>query len=311
MTTVLAVLCLLLGLALLAVAIGAGRALARTRAELERTRAQVTRLEADLDTALRPSPAASTAERAVRAVVGTAARVRRHGVTGVLAMSLDELTAWALEQRPDILEVAAPDGTVTLLFSDIEDSTALNHRLGDRAWVKVLEAHDALVRGAIERRRGQVVKTAGDGFMVAFRDPTSAALAARAIQRSLTRSLDPRLRLTPVRVRIGVHTGTVISRDGDYFGRNVALAARVAALAGGGEVLVSDPVATAVRGHRKLVLEPAGDVALKGLPGSHRVWRLLPEARPPRELPASAERPESLEAPGPADPQRASSTDEP
>lgn len=306
--TLLAALALVVSLVLAAVTLGLLRALARTRAELADAQARIHRLEADLDTALRPSPAASTAERAVRAVVGTAARVRRHGVTGLLAMSLEELTAWALEQRPDILEVAAPDGTVTLLFSDIEDSTALNHRLGDRTWVKVLEAHDALVRGAIERRRGQVVKTAGDGFMVAFRDPTSAALAARAIQRSLTRSLDPRLRLTPVRVRIGVHTGTVISRDGDYFGRNVALAARVAALAGGGEVLVSDAVAVAVRGHRKLVLEPAGDVALKGLPGSHRVWRLLPEARPPRELPASEDAAESTSD---TDPQRASSTDEP
>ncbi|MBZ5736101.1 adenylate/guanylate cyclase domain-containing protein [Nocardioides sp. TRM66260-LWL] len=261
-------------------------------ADLAAARERIGRLEADLDTALRPATGATTAERALRTMVGTAvetaARVRRHGVTGLLAMSLDDLTAWALERRPDILEIAAPDGSVTLLFSDIEDSTALNHRLGDRTWVKVLEAHDALVRGAIERRRGQVVKTAGDGFMVAFRDPTAAVLAARSIQRSLARSLDPRLRLTPVRVRIGVHTGTVISRDGDYFGRNVALAARVASLAGGGEVLLSDAVAQAARGHRKVVVESAGDAELKGLPGRHRLWRLRWDAAARDGLPGDA-----------------------
>ncbi|WP_344731656.1 adenylate/guanylate cyclase domain-containing protein [Nocardioides fonticola] len=275
MTTLLAVLCVVLTALVIALA----TALSRVRAELAASRALVARLEADLDVALRPPPPATAAERAVRAVVGTAALVRRHGVTGLLAMSLDDLTAWALEKRPDILEVAAPDGTVTLFFSDIEDSTALNHRLGDRAWVKVLEAHDAVVRSAVEKRHGQVVKTAGDSFMVAFRDPVSAVRAARSIQRTLARTLDPRLRLTPVRVRIGIHTGRVISRDGDYFGTNVALAARVAALADGGEVLISDAVAQAVIGRPKVMLEAVGAVPLKGLAGEHLVWRLLWDAR--------------------------------
>lgn len=295
MTTALAALCVVL----LAAAVALGTALARTRAELAEARATIERLHADLDTALRPPPASTVAERAVRAVVGTAARVRRHGVTGLLALSLEDLTAWALEKRPDILEVAAPDGTVTLLFSDIEDSTALNDRLGDRAWVKVLEAHDAVVRAAVERRRGQVVKTAGDSFMVAFRDPTEAVRAARSIQRTLARTLDPRLRLTPVRVRIGVHTGRVISRDGDYFGTNVALAARIAALADGGEVLVSDAVATAVGAHPKLPLEDVGTVPLKGLPGEHRVWRLRWDAGRPLAAVPDAEA-EAGPAPGEA-----------
>ena len=122
-----------------------------------------------------------------------------------------------------------------------------------------------------------MVKTAGDSFMVAFRDPVSAVKAARSIQRTLARTLDPRLRLTPVRVRIGVHSGRVISRDGDYFGTNVAMAARIAALADGGEVLMSDAVALAVAGQPKLPVEAIGEMELKGLAGEHLVWRLRVE----------------------------------
>lgn len=253
--------------------------LVRTRRELDVSQRMLAQLESDLDAALRPSPALSPTERALRAVVGTASRVRRQGVAGVLGSSLEDLQAWALEKRPDILQVAAADGTVTLLFSDIEGSTTLNHRLGDRTWVKVLEAHDQVVRTHVERHRGQVVKSAGDGFMVAFRDPYSAVRAARGIQRALARTLDPRLRLAQVRVRIGVHCGPVISRDGDYFGRNVALAARVADLADGGEVLVTDAVRAQVEGtdERRMRFEEAGEVELKGLPGEHTLWRLVVE----------------------------------
>ena len=252
------------------------------RRRLHLAEAMVRQLESDLDAALRPAPPTSPVERALRAVVGTAAGVREHGVRGgvsrLLTASLDDLTSWALDDRPDILQVAAPDGSVALLFSDIVGSTALNDRLGDKAWVRVLEAHDLLVRSKIEKRRGQVVKTGGDSFMVAFRDPVSAVLAARSIQRALARTLDPRLRLTPVRVRIGVHHGVVVSRDGDYFGRNVAMSARVAALADGGEVLVTDAVreTTVESGDDRMRFEDAGTVELKGL-GEHTLWRLVVE----------------------------------
>jgi adenylate cyclase len=275
-TATLAVLCALLVVAVLALATTVGR----LRRRLALSEAMVRQLEADLDTALRPRPPVSPAERAMRALVGTAARVRERGVAGAVSDSLEDLAAWAADQpSEDILSIAAPDGTVSLLFSDIEDSTALNDRLGDKAWVRVLAAHDALVRASVDKRRGRIVKSAGDGFMVAFRDPVSAVLAARGIQRSLARTLDPRLRLTPVRVRIGVHAGTAISRDGDYFGRNVAMAARVAGLADGGEVLVTEAVreGTADSGDRRMRFEDAGTVELKGLPGEHPLWRLVVE----------------------------------
>ncbi|KQQ41908.1 MULTISPECIES: adenylate/guanylate cyclase domain-containing protein [unclassified Nocardioides] len=264
--------------AVLAVAVAAlALRLSAARRREREARRRVAVLEADLDVALRPRPAATPAERAVRRVVRTATRVREQGVAGLLQSSLEDLQAWAAEQQQSVASMASSDGRVTLLFSDIEGSTRLNERLGDATWVRVLQAHDTLLRARIERYRGQVVKTAGDGFMVAFRDPEAACRAAVGVQRDLKRTLDPRLRLVaPVRVRIGIHTGPVVARDGDYFGRNVAMAARVADTAQGGEVLASEAVRAALDDDAAVDLVEAGEVGLKGLPGVHALWRVLP-----------------------------------
>jgi len=233
---------------------------------------RIERLESDLSAALRPRPPATPTERAVSRVLRTVGRVREHGVAGLLQASIEDLQAWAQEERAEVLTMAAADGTVTLFFSDIEGSTSLNDRLGDEAWVKVLAAHDTLLRSRIDRYRGQVVKTAGDGFMVAFRDAEAACRAALGIQKDLGRSMDSRLR--QVSVRIGVHTGRVVSRDGDYFGRNVAIAARIGDLADGGEVLASTAVRDALDEDAAVVLDQAEEVELKGLPGTHVIWRV-------------------------------------
>jgi len=237
-----------------------------------RAATRIEQLESDLSAALRPRPPSTPAERAVRRMVRTVGKVREHGVTGLLQASIDDLQAWAQEERADILSIAAADGTVTLFFSDIEDSTALNDKVGDAAWVRVLAAHDGLLRARVDRYRGQVVKTAGDGFMVAFRDAEAACRAAVGVQKDLRRTHDPRLR--QVRVRIGIHTGRVVSRDGDYFGRNVAIAARIGDLAEGGEVLASTAVRDALDDDASVVLEEAGEVELKGLPDTHVIWRV-------------------------------------
>ena len=248
----------------------------RQRGELASARARIEQLEADLSTALRPRPAATVTERAVARVVRGVSKVREHGITGLLQSSIEDLQSWAASEEQEIRSMADSDGRVTLLFSDIEDSTPLNERLGDDLWVRVLAAHDSLVRARVDRYRGQVVKTSGDGFMVAFRDAEAACRAAVGVQRDLRRTLDPMLRVVaPVKVRIGIHTGTVISRDGDYFGRNVAIAARVGALATGGEVLATDAVHEALDDDAAVTLVEMGEVELKGLPGDHLVWRVL------------------------------------
>ena len=229
--------------------------------------------------AAQAAQAARAAGLAVRTVVETASRLREEGVRGTVLGSIDELTAWAMEHRPEIARIAAPDGTVTIMFSDIEGSTALNSELGDEQWVKLLASHDRLLHTFVEKHGGQIVKNQGDGYMVVFSSCGQAVDAALDIQRALgvRRHRNRRLRRTPIRVRIGLHTGTAIEREGDYFGRNVAMAARVAALADGGEILVTSEVAEALAEREDLSFVEEDTVELKGLPGEHRLW--LVEAR--------------------------------
>ncbi|QGG40645.1 adenylate/guanylate cyclase domain-containing protein [Aeromicrobium yanjiei] len=256
----------------LAVSTGAlAVALAVTVVRLRAVRRQVARLqeEGPRPTRQRRVP---TATQAVRTVVGTALKVRDHGLGGVIRSSVDDLALWADVERPDLAGLAGADGTLTILFSDIEDSTALNHELGDRGWVRLLSRHDRLVQRAVDAHGGHVVKTQGDGFMVAFAEAAEAVAAACMIQRDLSR-LRSRSKLYGVRVRIGAHRGSAVHRDNDLFGRNVALAARVASQADGAEVLVSDAVLRAV-GEAALPVLDSREVELKGVPGTHRLHRV-------------------------------------
>lgn len=209
--------------------------------------------------------------RAVRAMVETAVRVRQQGVGGMLMSSLEDLTRWSTEDRAGIAKVAAPDGTVTIFFTDIEDSTPINERLGDPAWVRLLAAHDRLVRSAVARHGGHVVKNQGDGFMIVFSAPDEAVRAALEIQDGVRAARHRRLGRVGVRIRIGIHTGRAITRDGDYFGRNVAMTARIAAHALGGQILISDEVCAALD-EDEFSLEPLGEIELKGLSDRHALW---------------------------------------
>ncbi len=226
--------------------------------------------------AMQAAQAVQAAGLAMRTVVETATRVREQGVRGMLLSSIDDLAGWAMEDRNEIARIAAPDGTVTMMFSDIENSTSLNSELGDDQWVKLLDAHDRLVHTYVDRYRGHVVKSQGDGYMVVFPTPELALGASLGIQRALSakRQRSRRLRRTPIRVRIGLHTGTAIEREGDYFGRNVAMAARVAAMADGGEILVTAEIAEALVDASEFRFVEDDTVELKGLPGEHALWRV-------------------------------------
>jgi class 3 adenylate cyclase len=123
----------------------------------------------------------------------------------------------------------------TFMFTDIVDSTKLVEVLGEDKWQKLLSWHDRKLRELIERAGGEVIKHTGDGYFAAFQSPLAALEAATSIQRAL----DEHEPLAPD-VRIGVHTGGALHKaDGDYSGQGVHMAARIGALAGGGEILVS------------------------------------------------------------------------
>jgi adenylate cyclase len=204
---------------------------------------------------------------AVKTVWETANLIRKQGLGAAVRSSIEELADWAEVERPDLARLTR-DGNVVILFSDIEESTALNERMGDRAWVRLLERHDKLVRKLVDEHSGHVVKSQGDGFMVAFAHPEQAVGCSVAVQRAFA-SQARRMSPNTIRVRIGIHMGKSVRRGDDLFGRNVAMAARVAAQADGGEVLISEPVREAVG---DVEVGPPREVELKGFRGTHRLY---------------------------------------
>lgn len=207
---------------------------------------------------------------AVKTVWQTANVLRKEGFGAVVRSSIEDLDDWAEVERPDLAKVT-PDGRVVILFSDIEESTALNEKIGDRAWVKLIGEHDKLIRKFVKERAGHVVKSQGDGFMIAFSQPEQAVRCGADIQRAL-RDDAKRTRRNGIRVRMGIHMGRSVRRGDDLFGRNVAMAARVAAAAEGGEILVSKPVCEAVSDCDDISMDEGRDVELKGFSGSHRLY---------------------------------------
>src|SRR5262245_2769875 len=132
-----------------------------------------------------------------------------------------------------------PIGTVTLLFTDIEDSTRLLQQLSDR-YTDVLAQHDRLLRAAVDAHGGRVVDTQGDAFFVAFGRAADAVTAAVAAQRALAAPRWPDD--AEPRVRMGLHTGEPASSGGRYVGLDVHRGARICAAGHGGQVLISDAV---------------------------------------------------------------------
>jgi class 3 adenylate cyclase len=175
--------------------------------------------------------------------------------------------------------VALPEGTVTLVFTDIEGSTALLDRLGD-GYGDVLFAHHRLLREVWAEHRGVEVDTEGDAFFVAFASAADGLAACAAAQVALAGHSWPHGE--PLRVRMGVHTGAPRVREGRYWGQNVHYAARVASAANGGQVLVSAATA-ALAGDAELA--SLGRHRLKDFPVARELFALGPGPHPaPRSL---------------------------
>jgi len=184
---------------------------------------------------------------------------------------LDDLADDVRRDAPDLSKQAAPDGTVTILFSDIEGSAGLAERLGDHRWLDLLREHNRIVREQIGRSGGTEVKAEGDGFMVVFSSARRAVLCAIGVQQAMAmqRRLQPDLAL---HVRIGLHTGEVLREDGDFFGKHVILAARIASEAKGGEILASSLVKELTESGGDLGFDDGREVELRGLSRTYRVY---------------------------------------
>jgi class 3 adenylate cyclase len=176
----------------------------------------------------------------------------------------DELLDGVEEFLTGARAAADPDRVLaTILFTDIVGSTERAAELGDAAWRRVLDGHDGLVRGELARYLGREIKNTGDGFFASFDGPLRAIRCAQAITAQA-----PSL---GIEVRAGLHTGECELRGADLGGLAVHVAARVAAKAEAGEVLVSRTVTDLLAGS-EVPFDDRGEHELKGVPGS---WRLF------------------------------------
>ena len=199
-----------------------------------------------------------------------------------LTVTIDELEKIIQREQPDLSGALDSDGTVTIVFTDIVDSTVLLGRLGDPAWLDLLRRHNAIIEQTAAAHGGRVVDTQGDGSMLAFPSARRAVACAEAIQsavRGAFLDVSP-----PIAVRIGVHTGDALREEDRFFGTTVHYAARVASHALGGEVLVSKVVHDLVAGPG-IDFHESREVELKGLNGLHLIYvvRLMQRDEPPIE----------------------------
>ncbi len=165
-----------------------------------------------------------------------------------------------------------PSGTLTMMVTDIVGSTGLAESLGDRRWITVLRHHNDLVRAEVDRHGGTEVKAQGDGFLVVFPSARRAILAAMAIQRSVCASDEHPD--SPLRLRIGLHTGEIVDMDGDVLGQNVVVAVRIAAHARPGEIVVSGLTRDLTAAGGDIAFDDGAEVELKGLSQPWRVHRV-------------------------------------
>lgn len=218
-------------------------------------------------------PVASRMTAAPGTPMGGAVRAAPAAATNIRETSMDAV-ARAVEAAPPPVQPAELDhGTITIVFSDIENSTQRATAMGDVAWMRVLSAHNEIITRYVEKWGGNVVKNQGDGFMLTFNGARAALRAMIDVQRDLARYSDEHPDMG-VRIRVGVHTGEVIAEQGDIFGKHVMLAARVGGLADGGQILVSSIVKEIASARGDLAFGAPETVSLKGIEGDHVVYQL-------------------------------------
>lgn len=206
--------------------------------------------------------------------LGEAVRPASSAPTNIRETSMDAVARAVSVEQPQVEPAELDHGTITIVFSDIENSTQRATSMGDVAWMRVLSAHNSIITRNVQKWTGNVVKNQGDGFMLTFNGARQALRAMIDVQRELAEFSDENPEMG-VRIRVGVHTGEVIAEEGDIFGKHVMLAARVGGLADGGSILVSSIVKEIASARGDLAFGVPETVSLKGIEGDHVVYPLL------------------------------------
>jgi class 3 adenylate cyclase len=188
---------------------------------------------------------------------------------------VDEVEEETLPSEQDLESVpTAPDGTVTIMFSDICGYTQMTEALGDLVTRDVVRAYQQVVRGQLAAYGGYEVKTQGDGFMVAFAGASRALRCAMAIQRAFSdynREHEER----PIRVHQGLHTGETVRDGDDFLGRTVIIASRICGEAKENEVVVSSLLKELADGTGEFRFGDAREAELKGLSAAQTLYSVL------------------------------------
>jgi class 3 adenylate cyclase len=182
----------------------------------------------------------------------------------VIASALEPLT-------PAVSRLSSPDGALTLMLSDIADAAMVASRLGPDRWAQLVSDHHLLVERLIAHHDGQVVKFESDGFLASFNSAHGGLYAAVELQRTFS-GAEADGDSHVVALRIGLHSGFVIANPEELLGRNVVLAARIAAHAEAGEILVSSTLKQYTENDPSFQFEPRGEHHFKGLVGEHTVY---------------------------------------
>jgi class 3 adenylate cyclase len=182
----------------------------------------------------------------------------------VIASALEPLT-------PAVGRLSSPDGALTLMLSDVADAGAVAARLGPDRWERLLADHHLLVERLLALHDGQVIRFEHDGFLASFNSAHGGLHAAVELQRTFA-GTDGEGESQALALRIGVHAGFVITNSDELLGRNVVLAARIAAHAEAGEILVSSTLKEYTESDPSFRFEPRGEHHFKGLLGEHALY---------------------------------------
>jgi len=188
--------------------------------------------------------------------------------------SIDVVAEAAGKEKFDADKLHAEGGTVTIVFSDIESSTELALRFGDADWFELLNIHNDIIRKLVVKHGGREIKAQGDGFMLTFPSARAAVRCMCEVEQDLTTHSEEQPDRA-IRVRVGIHTGeAIVDTGGDLFGRHIIVAARIAGLADGGQILASG-ITKEIASTGEFRFGAARTVALKGIEGDYTVHEVL------------------------------------